>query len=77
MSAKIINFPGTISSSLEDGLDELPLEDVLNGATEANLKSTIIIGLDEDDNLYFSSQSNNIAKVLFQLEKAKLVLLGL
>lgn len=73
---KVINFPGAIHSQIEDGMSELPLEDVLSGASEANLSSVVVIGLDENEGLYFASQSNNLAKILFQLEQAKLILLG-
>ena len=55
---------------------DVPTERVLNAALQTKLKSAVIIGVDENGELYFCSSMADGGEVLWWMEKAKLVLLG-
>ena len=73
----VVPFPGlTYFVVDEDGgtapLD-LPAENVLNGAAEANLRDVIVVGREkETDEFYIASTSNNVSKIVYFLELAKM-----
>jgi tryptophanyl-tRNA synthetase len=50
---------------------DLPAERILRKATENNLSEAIVIGLDQDGNLYFASSNADGADVLWLIELAK------
>lgn len=56
---------------------DIPAERVIKRAAEANLTEVVIVGFDEDGELYFCSNKADAGAVIFHLEMAKLRLLKL
>ena len=54
---------------------DLPVERVLGMASEANLETCVVIGFNEDGELYFASTTADGGNVIWLLESAKLELL--
>jgi len=50
---------------------DIPPERVINGALEANLKAVVIVGWDEQDNLYLATSPGSNAESIYLLELAK------
>ena len=50
---------------------DVPVDNVLNGALAANLKSVVVIGYTETGELYFAFSEPDGAHVLWKLEEAK------
>lgn len=55
---------------------DLPVERVIKGAQETNLKSVVVVGWDKNGDLYFASSKADGAEVLWLLEVAKKKLLA-
>ena len=68
MSAEIIELD--IVTSLD-----IPVERILRKASEAGLESVVVIGWDEDGDLYFASSVASGPEVVWLLEKTKANLL--
>jgi hypothetical protein len=66
--ARIFQFPG-------DTLIDLPVDQVINAALEANLVSVVIIGVTSTNEEYFASSQGNLKEVLWMLEQAKMDIL--
>lgn len=79
MENNILLFPGTdeINFVINKPEQLLPVDNILDGARDNNLTDIILIGVDEDDELYLASNSNSLPKLLFLLENAKLKLLDI
>lgn len=54
---------------------DIPVERILDGATKANLECCVVVGLDEDGELYFASTKADGGTVLWLFEKAKKALM--
>ena len=63
MSAEVVTFPGmtTLPLSVRTVLDAAPDE----------LKIALVLGLQEDNSLYFAGTSSDLGEVLLLLERAK------
>jgi len=68
VSAEIIELD--IVTSLD-----IPVERILRKASEAGLESVVVIGWDEDGDLYFASSVASGPEVVWLLEKTKANLL--
>lgn len=82
MSDNVVLFPGTEEVDLEAVRDlygpSVEVQDAMNAAMERGFNDVIIIGTYTDkENVYFASTSGNPAKVLWDLERAKHVLMDL
>jgi len=69
MSNKIIELP--VITTLD-----IPASKILNKAQEANLQTAIVIGYDNDGELYFASSVSDGGDVLWLFELAKKALLN-
>ena len=63
-----------INLSVETSLD-IPVDRILSAAIEADLETAVVVGWDQDGNMYFASLSGYGTDVLWLLEKAKASLL--
>ncbi len=54
---------------------DIPVERILRKATEANLKTVVVVGWDQDGEMYFASSVSDGGEVLWLFEKAKKSLL--
>jgi hypothetical protein len=75
--ADIIQFPSgeeDLVALVIDEVGEKPIavENVLNGALEAGLTEVTILGRQPDGEFYLASSSNNISKLIYYFEIAKL-----
>jgi hypothetical protein len=61
----IIEFPGGTRGPVS-------VDSVLDGARERDLYTTIVVGLTEDDDLYFASSSGDLSLIVWLLERCKL-----
>lgn len=64
----IIKFPGVTKL-------DIPVDTVLNKALESNLKSTVVLGWEQDGEGYYASSIAEGAEILWLLESMKYVLL--
>ena len=48
-----------------------PAERILKAALDANMKDVIVLGFDENDNLYFSASNPDAGNVFYHLEMAR------
>lgn len=65
----IIDFPGVTKN-------DVPVDNVLRGATEAGLKHIVVLGEGEDgETFYFASSQAKKAEVLYMLEQARCILM--
>jgi len=55
---------------------DINVERVINGALEAKLDEVVIIGRNADGEFYFASSKSDGGAVLWQLETARLKLMG-
>ena len=56
---------------------DIPAERVLNGGLEADLKDAVLIGRDQNGELYFAGTTSDAAKIVWLMEVAKIELLKL
>lgn len=63
----VLFFPGETKEGFSP-------EMVLRGAMKADLAQTVIVGWDQDDNLFFSSSTQDAPEILWLLEKARMAL---
>lgn len=77
MDDNIITFPGTndLDLDIEVGND-LDVDSVLGGLKEQALEELIVIGRNADDEIYFATTSANPEKIMWDLERAKFILLN-
>lgn len=68
--ADILQFNGTT-------LHDLPVVQVLDAAKGKDLTSVLVIGLDQDGELYIASDNGRVAESVYLLERAKKYLLDL
>lgn len=54
---------------------DIPAEKVLTGALQLGLAQAVVIGFDEEGNLYFASSQGSNAETLYLMELAKRELL--
>lgn len=54
---------------------DIPVDRILSAAIEADLETAVVVGWDQDGNIYFASSSGYGPDVLWLLEKAKASLL--
>lgn len=77
----VVKFPGveTIDlSGLEEAFGSPQVSDVLNGLQDREFDDVVILGTyNNKDNLYFASTAGDPAKILWDLERAKHVLMNL
>lgn len=64
-----------INLSVETTLD-IPVDRILSAAIEADLETAVVVGWDQDGNMYFASSSGYGPDLLWLLEKAKASLLA-
>jgi hypothetical protein len=50
---------------------EIPADRIINKSAEWGLKQVVIVGFDEDGEMYFASSMADTGDVLYWLEKAK------
>lgn len=55
---------------------DLDVERVLNGAVAANMQRVLVIGVDAAGDFYFASSKSDGGSVLWDMEKARLKLMG-
>lgn len=67
MTAEVILFPGQTTL-------ELPAKQVLETAVD-NVKECMIVGCDDDGDLYFAATTSDKPKMLYWMERAKQILL--
>lgn len=81
MEDNILKFPGVdeiMSNDYEDDLGpKVTIEDILEGAKHKGLEDVILIGRDGDRRLYFASTTGNSEKILFDIERAKHILMNM
>jgi len=84
MTDNVIKFPGTEDSDLDLSLLEnlagpsLEVTEVLEGLKEREFDDIVVLGTYSDkSSLYFASTSGDPSKVLWDLERAKHVLMEL
>ena len=72
MSDNVINFPSAVPFTIEENV-EIPIDTskVIEGALMANLKDVVIVGHDQNGDVYLASSSNNLPNVLWLLEIAR------
>lgn len=77
MDDNIISFPGvnTDELNIEVGND-LDIDSVLSGLDKESLTELIVIGRNADDDVYFATTSANPEKIMWDLERAKFILLN-
>ncbi len=63
MTAELVKFPGTTTLPLS-------VRAVLDAAPD-ELKIALVLGLQEDNSLYFAGTSSDLGEVLLLLERAK------
>lgn len=63
-----------INPNVETSLD-IPADRILSAAIEADLETAVVVGWDQDGNMYFASSSGYGPDLLWLLEKAKASLL--
>ena len=63
MSAEVVTFPGTTTLPLS-------VRTVLDAAPD-ELKIALVLGLQEDNSLYFAGTSSDLGEVMLLLERAK------
>lgn len=68
MTAEIVSFPGGTMA-------DVPVENVLNGAVNADLKEAIVIGRDQDGEPFYASSLGDAGHILLEIEKFKKVLM--
>lgn len=68
MTDNIEEFPGTTLLDIEPST-------ILSAALKADLSTSIVIGINENEELYFASSTGNMANILYYLELAKKELL--
>lgn len=76
---EVIQFSGTenVTNYLsEDNDSPVPIENVLQGAINEDLKEVIVIGRGQDNQFYMASSSGNTGKLLSLLEGAKTVVVS-
>lgn len=76
----ITQLPGTERDNVEY-LDmattlDLPVDRVIKGALEKDLEQVVVIGWDEEGNLYLASSTGRQADIVHLLEFSKLAILG-
>ena len=69
MDEKIVEFPGTT-------VLEVPVDRVLMGAVDNNLSKVLVIGLNENDDIYVAASTGKAETLVFLLELAKFELFG-
>lgn len=55
---------------------DIDVERVLNGAVAAKMQRVLVIGADADGNFYFASSISDGGSVLWDMEMARLKLMG-
>ncbi len=60
----MVNFPGATRL-------DIPVDKVLEGAVDADLKGVVIIGEDQDGELFLASSMQDASKMIWLIELAK------
>jgi hypothetical protein len=83
MDDNVIKFPGAEEidfEALETALveeDKVKVEQAIQAALERNFDDVIIIGTyDDKDNTYFATTSGDPAKIIWDLERSKFLLMN-
>lgn len=50
---------------------DIPVENVLDGAKEMELKKVLVIGINKDDELYAAASFSDAADMIWMMEKVK------
>ena len=80
MVDNVVKFPGVEDVFLEEEITgpSLEVSDILEGLQEKEFDDVVILGTyNSRDSMYFASTSGDPAKVLWDLERAKHVLMNL
>jgi len=56
---------------------DIPADRVIDGARDKDLDTIVVVGLDQDGELYFASSTADAGTVLILLERAKVRLLDM
>jgi hypothetical protein len=77
--SNVVKFPGVETIEAEDTFGpSIEVSDVLLGLQDREFNDVVVLGTYSDkDNLYFASTSGDPAKILWDLERAKHVLMNL
>ena len=78
----IVKFPGVeltevTSEDYDDVGPEVNIDDVLEGAKGNGLQDVILIGRNEEGQLYFASTHGRASQVLYDIESAKYILMSM
>lgn len=75
----VVKFPGVETIELlEEAFGSPQVSDVLTGLQDREFNDVVVLGTYSDkENLYFASTSGDPAKILWDLERAKHVLMNL
>lgn len=79
MVDNIVKFPGVtevITEDFDSVGPEVNVDDVLEGAKGCGLEDLILIGRNEEGQLYFASTHGRASQVLYDLESAKFILMN-
>ena len=69
MSDNVIPFDGVT-------VGDVPVEQVLKGAEEANLDMVVVLGFEPDGEEWFASSTGDLSEVLWLLERFKAFLMS-
>ena len=78
MDDNVVKFPGVEEIPESVFGHSIEVSDVLSGLQDREFDDVVILGTyNQKDNLYFASTSGDPAKILWDLERAKHVLMNL
>lgn len=76
--AEIISFPGSIQASLEGkNLNKHEVEILLEQAKKQNVSEVLVLGVDEEGELYINSNMNSEKTIIWAIEKFRHVIFNL
>lgn len=72
----VVKFPGVEEIEYAGVLgDKVEVEEMLNAALEHNLENVVISGTTKDGAMYFASTSGDPKDILWEIERAKALLM--
>lgn len=71
----LLSSQGDFKVSDDNETSVISVDGVLEGIRHNNVKQVFVVGLDDNDEMYVASNIASLAKFVFLLERAKLMLL--
>lgn len=71
----VLKFPGVETIDYDLLGEDAPVDNVIDAAKEQDLTDVIVLGHKSDGELYFATTSADAKEILYDLEKAKFVLM--